>query len=718
MFSLLDRPTRLCDGISRRELLRVGGLHLAGLSLASLLQRSVSAAPSAPRIPSATFGKARHVIYVWLQGGPPQHETFDPKPEAPVEIRGPFRPIQTNIPGIHFGELLPRIACLADKLAVVRSMSTDDNLHDGSGYWILTGNKYRGPNSREIRPSDWPYFGSLVKMLQPSQTMAPLTSVWLPDVMRLNDNVQPAGQTAGFLGQEWEPERFICDPSQSGFQIEGLNPPAEIPALRLSRRMSLLDQVQQHFDQLERGPAAHQFGRIQQDALGLLTSGKARAAFDIELEPERVRDRYGRNQWGQCLLLARRLIEADVRLVHVNWCREPGDTAVDNPMWDTHAQNADRLQDVLCPQFDVGFTALIEDLDQRGLLDETLVVCIGEFGRTPKINAVGGRDHWGPVFSFALAGAGIRGGQVHGASDKAGALPAADRVQPPDLVATIFHLLGIDHHTTFPDRTGRRLPLVEGEPLHALLGTSCATNERVLSTGDVALVPPYDPSPLVNVSFDEPDSLLDVDQVSRFKGWRATPLWQSARPTDLSVRLASVQAPFSRSGTQHVQIGFGMDGSECSGQLAPGARALLTQEVRSPRAGRYRFSVHACAVAATPEQFRELFLKHFTCRLEIFGYLDLKKDPRQVRVFASSVFLPELSAPEAADYKRFEVMATLRSQDGGAMETSRGVGVAVILEKSSPGVLNLASLGAGAFLRIDDAQLEFNARPRDDNVKV
>src|SRR3954454_23119493 len=198
MFSLHQRPTRLCDGFSRRELIRVGGLSLLGLSLSELIQpRQTIGAMGA----GTSFGKAKNVIFLWLQGGPPQHETFDPKPDAPAEIRGPFRPIATNVPGIRFCELLPRTARLADKLAVVRSIATDDPNHDVSGYWVLTGYPYGPGSARQIKPTDWPYFGSVVKMLRPSELMPALTSVWLPDVMRLNDSVTPAGQTAGFMGR-------------------------------------------------------------------------------------------------------------------------------------------------------------------------------------------------------------------------------------------------------------------------------------------------------------------------------------------------------------------------------------------------------------------------------------------------------------------------------------------------------------------------------------
>ncbi len=237
MFSLEDRPVRLCDGINRREWLRVGGLSVLGLSLPQLLggaARPASPAPAKPRLgeglQGVTFGRAKNVIFLWLQGGPPQHETFDPKPDAPAEVRGPFKAIATNVPGIRFCELLPRTARLADKLAVVRSLATDDNNHDVSGYWVLTGYPYGPGSARQIKPNDWPYFGSIVKMLRPSERLPALTSVWVPDVMRLNDNVTPAGQTAGFLGKMWEPERFVGDPSSVDYHIEGLSLTGDLTA--------------------------------------------------------------------------------------------------------------------------------------------------------------------------------------------------------------------------------------------------------------------------------------------------------------------------------------------------------------------------------------------------------------------------------------------------------------------------------------------------------
>lgn len=716
MFRIDDRPYWLCDRITRRELMRIGGLNLLGLSLPALLRAGQASAATAGNPP--TFGRAKNVIYLWLQGGPPQHETFDPKPAAPLEIRGPFNPIATSVPGIHFCELLPRTATLAHKLAVVRSMSTDDNTHDTSGYWVLTGEKYPSGSAREIKPSDWPYFGSLVKMLKPSERVPALSSVWIPDIMRLNDNVRPAGQTAGFLGAQWEPERFIGDPASPDYHVEGLALGDDISALRLQSRVSLFEQVGRHLQEAGRSSATRNFDGIRQAAFGLLTSGHAQQAFDVRREPEAIRERYGKNRWGQCVLLARRLIEAGVRLVHVGWPREPGDTAVDNPLWDTHAQNADRLQDVLCPMFDVGFSALIEDLDSRGLLDETLVVAIAEFGRTPKINPFGGRDHWGHVFSFVMAGAGISGGQVYGSSDKTGGYPLSARVQPQELTATIFHLLGIGHEATFRDRTGRPLAVSKGEPLWKLLGTSPATTERVAPGGDLALVPAYDDRQIVDTDFESGVPFTPHGSADRHKRWQASPLGEQLEPGSLSVALLE-DAKSSRSGRRHAVLGFAAPPAGSTVEFTVGQRAMLSQEVRSPRAGRFTFSAHAACAGSDAAFYREVFSKHFACRLVIFGFLDLKKDHREQRRFATLDFQPTWSEGPQSRYEKFSVSATLRSQDGGAMETSRGIGVAIVVECVRRLSLPASSNGSPfAMLRIDDVELVFDPRPRDDSVTV
>ena len=414
----------------------------------------------------ASFGRAKSVIYLYMSGGPSQYETFDPKPDAPAEIRGIFSPISTSVPGTQFCELLPRTAAMADRLAIVRSFSTDDPNHESAGYWINTGHKYVGPDMRALAPTDWPTMGSIIKMLKPTER-GPFSSVMLPEAIIANPNVFLPGQNAGFLGRRWDPEILKCDPSAADFHIESLTLPEQVTVSRLESRGTLLAELNGAGQ--VRTPVTTDYERLGREALGVLVSGTAQGAFAIEKEPAKLRDRYGRGKWAQSVLLARRLVEAGVRMVFVNWPREPDDLSAPNPLWDTHANNNTRMKDVLCPQFDQGFTALIEDLETRGLLDETLVVVVGEMGRTPKFNASGGRDHWGNVFSFALAGAGIRAGQVYGASDRNGAYPARDRVTPPQLTATILHLLGVNHEATFPDRTGRPLRVVEGEPIAGLI---------------------------------------------------------------------------------------------------------------------------------------------------------------------------------------------------------------------------------------------------------
>jgi hypothetical protein len=721
MFSLHQRPTKLCDGLSRRELIRVGGLSLLGLSLPGLAHARQAAEDSRA---GTSSGKAKNVIFLWLQGGPPQHETFDPKPDAPAEIRGEFQPIATNVPGIQICELLPRTAAIVDKLAIVRSLCTHSDLHDASGYWILTGYQYKGQQSRQIsRTTDWPYLGSVLKMLAPSPVLPSYTSVWLPDVMRLNDNVQPAGQTAGFMGYGWDPQRVICDPSDPNFQIEGLALPPEIPPLRLSSRQSLLEQVERHFEAVERGPTVRDFDRQTQEAFGLLTSGRARQAFDLSREPEALRERYGRHKWGQCVLLARRLVEAGARLVHVNWPREGGDEAVSNPMWDTHAQNADRLQDVLCPQFDVTFTALIEDLEQRGLLAETLVVAVGEFGRTPKINPQGGRDHWGHVFSLALAGAGISGARVYGSSDKHGAYPRDGQFEPQDLSATILHLLGVGHSATFPDLSGRPQHATLGEPLYALLGERPATPERTLAQGNLAFVPPYTRDLLLNRSFEEPHPLTAVGSGKRWKGWQGIPLisapaGDAPAAVDFGVTLAAGDAETVRphSGKRQALVGIGVTGPSPAGTIAAGARAIITQEVRNPRAGTYIISAHVRA-GGTAANF-DLLHKNFGCRMVLFGYRDLAKNLLNgMREYVSVPIETAFDSGAAPGWQKFTLTRALRSQDAGASEIEMGVGLAILLERTTPGDLAVP-FGFRAYLAIDDVEISFTPRPRNDDVTV
>ena len=688
MWSLEGDAGRMCDRLDRREMIRVGGLSSLGLSLPGLL---ASTARGASENTDPTFGRAKSVIYVWLQGGPPQHETFDPKPLAPSGVRGEFSPIQTNIPGVNFCELLPRTARIADKLAVVRSMVTNNNIHSISGYEVLTGYKYQGANARRISPEDWPWFGSLVKQLKPSEKLPPLTTVWLPQVIRLNENVTPAGQTAGFLGRRWDPDRFNVNPMEPGDGVPGLQL-EDVPTLRLKNRVGLLEQVDRHFAEIGRGREPKLFGTYQDQAFDILINGRVRSAFDVSGEPETLRRRYGMSNWNQLLLMSRRLVEAGVRLVHVNWVREPGDSAVDNPMWDTHAQNADRLEDVLCPKFDVGFTALIEDLETRGLLDETLVVAIGEFGRTPKINPSGGRDHWGSVFSFAMAGAGISPGQVYGASDRQGAYSARDRVTPADLTATIFHLLGIDPSGAFHDPLGRELQLTKGEPIRELLGTRAATDVRVVPGGSLDRVKPFDGRKLNQRGFGKGAVIETAGFGSRPKGWRAKPLL----PADASSGFGAWHVP----GSGTVRLGFAADRTRGSGTV------FLGQELINPRAGGYRAKIRLRGHGP--------IAKLATAKLEFCRYSSLVKDPSQ----RQSLVVHELPAEAFQDDKfvTLEFAARLDSAKPGAnFSIGRGLGVVVTL---SPRDVAKKLVGESAWLEIADIEVVFTGRTINENVTV
>ncbi len=470
MLSLGSETARLCEGITRREMLRVGGLSLLGLSLPTLL-RDQARAVTASTVQGASFGRAKSCIILFMGGGPPQHETFDPKPDAPLEIRGEFRPIRTKVPGVQFCELLPHTAQIADRITVIRSMTTDVNSHSASGYWMLTGYPHpAGQAETPAGPEDWPSLAAVVGQMKPSRR-SPISSVVLPEPIINNPAIPWPGQGGGLMGPTWNPLLFKCDPSSASFSIDGMNLPEGVTQLRLSERASLLKQLDRHFIQLARSEQINAVDRVQQQAFDVVQSGATRAAFEMERESQAVRDRYGRHKFGQSVLLARRMIEAGVRLVQVNWPREPGDTTANNPMWDTHSKNAERARNVLCPVFDGTFATLIDDMHQRGLLEETLVVVMGEFGRSPKINADGGRDHWGHCFSIAVAGAGIGGGQVIGASDPQGAYPTSRPIRPQDLAATIFHLLGINPAGEFVDLLGRpRLLTSNATPIRELVG--------------------------------------------------------------------------------------------------------------------------------------------------------------------------------------------------------------------------------------------------------
>jgi hypothetical protein len=463
MLRIEDRGKR-CGGLTRREWLRVGGLGLCGLSLPQLLK----AQPS-PDEKGGTFGRAKAVIVLFLSGGPPQHETFDPKPDAPAEIRGPFKPINTSVPGVQVCELMPRTARLLHKLAVLRAVSTDDNAHSSSGYAMLTGVPHQPRNMENARPgapNDWPSLAGIVKKLRPGGALP--SAVRLPEHIWNDGMIVWPGQDGGFLGRSADPWLLHCQPQQPDFSVAGLALPPELPSLRLEGRLGLREQLDRHLDAVERSPALTRFDVQTRQAFDLLRAGKARRAFNLHEEPAKLRERYGMTRWGQSCLLARRLVEAGVSLVQVNWTRQPYDAGV-NPAWDTHVKNAPKLKNHLMPEMDLSYSALLEDLDARGLLDQTLVVLTGEFGRTPKINVNGGRDHWGPVFSVALAGAGTRGGVVHGASDRIGGHARDGKTPPQDLHATILHCLGHAPDTEIHDSLGRPVPISRGQVIRPIL---------------------------------------------------------------------------------------------------------------------------------------------------------------------------------------------------------------------------------------------------------
>ena len=464
---------------SRREWLRIGSLSSLGLSASQLLANQANAQSTVtPAVVAAlqakgiagSFGKAKGCIVLFMLGGPPQHETWDPKPEAPAEIRGDFKPIATATPGLQVGELMPQTAKWTNHIAVLRAMATDDNAHSASGYWMLTGNPHspkNAENSLPGPPNDWPCMAAVVRHLKGDAGPLP-GSIRLPEEIWNTGRLLWPGQDAGWLGSHADPWLVNCDPNAPDFRIPDIALPAELTSERFAQRRDFLSQLNRSLDKMQSSPQLQRWGAWQSKAIDLIRTKETQNAFSIDQESQATRDRYGRNRFGQSVLLARRLVESGVSLVQVNWTRWKDDP--DNaPAWDTHAKNAERLKTVLMPPMDQAYSALLEDLHQRGMLDDTLVVWIGEFGRSPKHNPSGGRDHWGHVFSGALAGGGVQGGAVYGASDRQGAFPLDGRVEPQDLTATVFHCLGFPPNTEIHDRLGRPLAISKGSPIEAIL---------------------------------------------------------------------------------------------------------------------------------------------------------------------------------------------------------------------------------------------------------
>lgn len=463
----------LQSGLSRRRALQLGTFGLGGLTLSQLNASRAYSNDAVTRgadasLPAAKFGKAKSVILFWLNGGPAQQETWDPKPDAPLQLRGPYQPIASKTAGLNVCELMPKTALLTDKIAVLRAMSTGDNAHSSSGYAMLTGVPHIPLNSESVTskaPNLWPCADSIVRRLRPSRNGLP-ASVALPEHVWNDGNFPWPGQDAGFLGRKFDPWLLHCDPNSPQFKIPDLSLPDDMTGERFDRRRRLLDQVNEQLAGLQTESAVKRYAEETTQAIGLLGGSAARAAFDLNQETATTRDRYGRSRYAQSVLLARRLVEAGVSIVRINWTR-----IADKPNqggWDTHSQHAQSCKDFLMPMMDQAYSALLEDLSERGLLDETLIVWLGEFGRTPKINANAGRDHWGSVFSVALAGGGIRGGTVYGASDRDAAFPIEGRLEPQDLLATIYHSLGYHPQTEIHDSLGRPFPISRGNVIDAV----------------------------------------------------------------------------------------------------------------------------------------------------------------------------------------------------------------------------------------------------------
>jgi hypothetical protein len=404
------------------------------------------------------------VILVFLTGAPSHLDTFDPKPDAPVEIRGEFRPIATRVPGLYVSEHLPRLAARAHGYALVRSLSHRENNHLVATHHLLTGHPQPGAFFDKVASrDDWPSYASTLDHLRPRCDGVP-SGVNLPTFLMEGPLTWP-GQHAGFLGPRHDPWQLTQDPNRPDFRVDNLSLAPGIAVDRLNDRRALLAQVDRQRQQPADLAAARRLADQQQLAFSVLTSGRVAQAFAMEREPAAVRDRYGRHAFGQALLLARRLVQAGVPVVQANMGR------VQN--WDTHSSNFARLKDQLLPPLDQGVAALFDDLEATGLLEETLVVLLGEFGRAPKITTqpgarTPGRDHWAPCFFGLFAGAGVRGGQVIGRSDRIGAYPLTTPYTPDDVGATVYHVLGIDPGTEVRDRQGRPVRLNRGEVIQSL----------------------------------------------------------------------------------------------------------------------------------------------------------------------------------------------------------------------------------------------------------
>ncbi|MFN3649664.1 MAG: DUF1501 domain-containing protein [Armatimonadota bacterium] len=441
--------------MSRRDLLTAGGLGTLGLTLPGLLR--AEAAAKAGGGPPAT---AKSVIFLMQWGGPSHLETFDMKPDGPEDSRGQFKPIRSTLPEVDVCELLPRFAQVMDRFTVVRSLTHTFRNHNPPGYYAITGHAPPLDDQRlRDTPDLFPHYGSVIDYLAPAPKEIP-TFVALPASIR-DGSVVP-GQHASFLGKKHDPLLILQDPNSADFKLPELRLPQSLTPERLNDRKSLLDSIDRQAGLLEKLPTAKGLGEYHERAFAMLSSPKVKEAFDLSREPEKLRNEYGRTMYGQSCLLARRLVEAGVRIVTVYYCNPGGGF-----IWDTHKDHFPEMKNKLLPTTDQAVPTLIRDLEQRGLLDDTLVLWMGEFGRTPKINGDAGRDHWPEVYPALLAGGGMKAGYVYGASDAKGEYPADRPVKPENIAGTLYRALGIDPRTEVYDLQNRPLPIA-GDPIREL----------------------------------------------------------------------------------------------------------------------------------------------------------------------------------------------------------------------------------------------------------
>ena len=442
-----DGKIQTCSGATRRDFLQAGTLGAIGLSMPH-----VAWAKEEGLLRDDAEDKS--CIMIFNLGAPSQLDTFDMKPDAPAEIRGPFKPINTVTPEMQISEILPKHAEVADKFSLVRSCyHTSAAVHDAGWQMMQTGRQFSGG-------VESPHAGAVVSYLKGRKSDLP-PFVVLPELMGRGGGNLPNGQAGGFLGKAHDPFALMADPSKENFKVPDLLPPPEIGTVRLERRRRMRELVDNTVKNFEESDDAKLLDKNFQAAYRLMTSKEAREAFDLSKEKPSVRERYGMNRFGQCCLLARRLVQAGVRFVTINTFL----TVFDEITWDIHGSkpftSIEGMKNIVAPMYDQAYSALISDLVNRGMLDSTMVTCLAEFGRTPKVNPAGGRDHWPQCFTCSFAGGGVQGGRVVGASDPIGGVPADRPTDPAEIAATIFSAMGFDIHSHLPGPAGRPFPLVD-----------------------------------------------------------------------------------------------------------------------------------------------------------------------------------------------------------------------------------------------------------------